>query len=133
MHDIDTNVVYYVAGYIGCGVSRQLRCSNCKSCLVANALSEEPDAVDLVDSKRTLLDMADRGGLAAPTEVAFSVCAIGYLCYYVLREHAILMKRLLLQINHRALYVVAVTKVVQRELDIVEVSCTTMNVFQIMY
>ncbi len=126
--DSDANIIHYVAGYIGRSVSRQLRCSNCKSCLVSGPVPDELEqsiTEDVMDSRRTLLDMADRGGLASPTDICFSICSIGYLCYNVLTEQPALMKRLMLQSNQRSLYISSMIKVVQCELDLPQFVCSS--------
>lgn len=133
LHDCDTNVIFYVAGYIGRSVSRQMRCVDCKTSLVATSIVTDASqpAADLEideqtdkDSRRVLLDMASRGGLAAPTDLCYTMCAIGYLCYKVISEHAEIKKQLMLQVNQRYVFVAAVSQFIQDELDSsLEVSC----------
>ena len=52
------------------------------------------------------------------------MCAIGYLCYKVISEHAEIKKQLMLQVNQRYVFVAAVSQFIQDELDSsLEVSC----------
>ena len=78
----DQTIIFYVAGYIGRTVSHQRKCTSCQELLIFNTT----DALELnVDESikgdedvRTLLEMANRGGLAKPTELTFTICVVIY-------------------------------------------------------
>ncbi len=111
----DANIVYYVAGYIGRTIAARNKCEFCKTCLVlAKAVDlelnehDQPPAesdgnVDREDM-RQLLDMADRGGLVAPTEFTFSLCIFAYLLYKQITANEELEQQFLTSSHHCNVY-----------------------------
>jgi len=75
----EANVVYYVAGCIGRSVSRLRKCFDCKTSLTENAINTSSES-SITDESR-LLHIVNRGGLAAPSEYAMSVCIFGFLYF----------------------------------------------------
>lgn len=69
-HD-EANMVYYIAGCIGRSISRQRKCIECKTCLIDPSLDN--------CTRSRLLHLANRGGLAAPSEYSMTVCIYGFL------------------------------------------------------
>ena len=63
-------LVFYVAGFIGKGISRANKCASCKVLLLGDKDivfdREEHEHRDA--AARQLLELADRGGLTVPTE-----------------------------------------------------------------
>ena len=77
--DNDTmGIVYYVSGCIGRSVSRCNRCSSCKDALVEDRDIDVEDVADYKDGRDCLLQLVDRGGLAAPTQLCLSLCILAY-------------------------------------------------------
>ena len=109
----DANVIFYVAGYIGRSVARQFKCCDCKMLLVTDDsfIEECPDTIIPSGSKQ-LFEMANRGGLAQPSDLCFLISAFGYLAYNVVCEHD--KSRFLLEKHHRLIFVKAVSDFVKR-------------------
>ena len=77
-------VIFYIAGYIGRSVSRMHKCEYCKCLLIQDQeITEDSSEIQLMDetSKNRLFQLADKGGLAAPTEFCILLCI--YIYYYL--------------------------------------------------
>ena len=80
LSEVDTNVIYFVSGYIGRSICSRRRCSACKNLLIAN--EEVPQLNKSVPEEHAqLFKMADRGGLGAPTEFCFATTCIAVQHY----------------------------------------------------
>ncbi len=114
MSDADSNVVYYVAGSLGRAVARQKKCEACKRALITDPIfSSEIENVSDGDRDR-LLNLANRGGLAKPTEYTMSVCAYGFLYLRQASESNVLFSRHL-PYGHSRCFTLAVEQFLQRD------------------
>ena len=77
----DKNIVFYVAGYIGRGIARQNRCESCKTLLTCRPIEIVTDSECSMADAAILTDLANRGGLAAPTDFLFIFCICVYLYF----------------------------------------------------
>lgn len=75
----DGNVLFYIAGCFGRGVSRRRKCDSCKEMLVSSTSSELPKPELCAYRYHELMDMADRGGLSSPTELCFAICKMAFV------------------------------------------------------
>ena len=80
--EADSSVTYYVSGYIARSISRRRKCQSCKEMLIKNA--EMPPIVDFAEDKSTLLELANRGGLAVPSDYCFAVSTLAVQVFDVL-------------------------------------------------
>ena len=62
---------------------------------------------------KALFELADRGGLSAPSEYCFAITAFAVQCYITIAMDDSIMHRLLMCSNQRNAFVNAVTKSVQ--------------------
>ena len=62
------------AGYIGRCISRRRKCTACKDLLIDR--ENIPSLGDVPEVKNLLLAMADLGGLFAPKQYCFAICAL---------------------------------------------------------
>ena len=75
VNDDDAAVTYYVAGYTSRCISRRRKCSSCKDQLVET--EHIPTLSNVSEAKDVLLALADHGGLSAPKQYCFAICALG--------------------------------------------------------
>ena len=114
----DSNVVFYVAGFIGRGISRANRCASCKTLLLEDREIDLDYEEYLVREKagqlkdttmRELFNLVDRGGLAAPTEFTYAICIFAYSLFNQIMHNADIKKRFLACNDHSAVFVKTVT------------------------
>lgn len=102
----DANISYFVGGYIGRSISRQNRCVHCKEILVGdNVVNSEDDFSDMSQEFRLLFELADRGGLSAPTEFCFTATSFSVVHYNFLISDDLRRKTFLTSVNPRKLFV----------------------------
>ena len=92
LSDADANVIFYVAGCLGRAVARQRKCEACKRALIADPILSSEIAEDALDHAR-LLQIANRGGLAKPSEYTMSVCAYGFLYFRQVTDSNVLFSK----------------------------------------
>ena len=82
----DTNVTFFVSGYIGRSISHRTNCSGCKELLVDNY--DVPELHTCVPKELPkLFDMANRGGLSTPTQLCFAITVIAVQLYTLLASN----------------------------------------------
>ena len=64
----DATVCYFVSWYIARSVARRRRCSCCKNMLIER---NEISMIAIPEQYTELYNIADRGGMSAPTEICF--------------------------------------------------------------
>ena len=73
----DTNITYFVSGYIGRSVTRRRKCGACKEQLLNAARTFDlPDSAS--QEHADLYEMVDRGGLSARSELCFSIIMLAF-------------------------------------------------------
>ena len=69
----NTNVAYFVGGYIGGSICRRRKCEESTQLLLADKENIDLTVQDhLPDYYKKLFQDADRGGLSAPSELCFA-------------------------------------------------------------
>lgn len=108
MSESDANIAYFVSGYIARSIVRQRKCRACSVLLVArnDVASKITDFVP--ENHKTVFEMANRGGLAEPTEFCFVVTAVAVQWYSTISSDKLAKHRLLSDSNSRTLFVSAV-------------------------
>ena len=101
--DDDASVTYYVAGYVGRCISRRRKCDSCRELLIESACIPSLSVVE--NAQNLLLAMADRGGLSAPTQYCYAVCAMGVQMYTKLRSNDDIRHKFFCLKNQRASFV----------------------------
>ena len=99
----DRNVIYYVSGFVGRSVSRQKKCPQCGNMLLdskAYVLLDIDDNLRSREEFSTLLQMADRGGLAKPSDYTFSTSLLMYQYYNQIIQHPDLKQKFIASANH---------------------------------
>ena len=124
----DVNIIYYVAGYIGRSVARQFKCSECKILLIANDSVDECPPFTIPLGSSQLFEMANRGGLAEPSDLCFLISAIGYLSYAVIFDNDVSKSRFLSEQNHRSLFVKATSDVMMRKFCNISTRCKSNHI-----
>ena len=101
----DTAVTYFVSGYIARSISRRRKCSSCKSLLIKN--DDSPQIQSFAQNTETcsLLEVADRGGLAEPTDYCFTVCCLATNAYELIISNDTLKKKFISCNNHQNVFV----------------------------
>lgn len=112
----EANVVYYIAGCLGRSIARQKKCSECKICLTETPL----DAASMPDipeehTRSRLLQLVNRGGLAAPSEYSMSVCIFGFLYFKQIFDSPQLAKQMFQRKAHAELFSSAVLHILQED------------------
>ena len=76
-------VLFFVADCLGRSICKQRQCSDCKTLLISNHEIQPSleSHLELNDDMRRLFDMADRGGLAVPSEYTLSVCSVAFVYF----------------------------------------------------
>ena len=112
LSEADCCITYFVSGYIARSVSRRRKCQSCKELLIKN---DELSSLDdfIFDKRITLLDLADRGGLAVPSDYCFAVCTLAVQAYEVLTSNADAKKILLQYRNQRCAFIQAVSNAIE--------------------
>ena len=112
----EQNIVFYVAGFIGRSISRRNHCDNCKNILLTddqvqiNIDHSDFEPTNLSDSdRRTLFDMANRGGLSSPSEYCFHICLVGFLYFSQIFNSDSLTKKFLACHEHEKIFVEALS------------------------
>ena len=79
----DSNVIFYVAGFIGRSISRINKCASCKALLLEDReIDVDHDENETKNAAvRQLLELADRGGLTTPTEFTYFICSFAYMIF----------------------------------------------------
>ena len=103
---------YYVSGYIGRSISRRRKFLSCKELLI-QFHEINPQDVEMSPEYKALFELADRGGLSAPSEYCFAITAFAVQYYITIAMNDSIMHRLLMCSNQRNTFVNAVTKRVQ--------------------
>ena len=110
LEESDANVSYYVSGYIGRSIARRRKCSACKHLLI-----KDDDLPQLADSVRLehahLFEMADHGGLSAPTEFCFIITALAVQQYTAVCSDFTVNSRLMALPNQRCAFTSAAANV----------------------
>ena len=101
----DSNIVYYVSGYISRSVCRITRCVHCKEALVG---TDDMQHVTLDDSlpqnARMFFDSVNRGGLKTPTEFVFMLTIHCWTVFEEIRSQPELMNKLFSADSHISLF-----------------------------
>lgn len=113
-HD-DANVVYYVAGCIGRSVSRLRKCFECKTCLTETAFDPTSESGSDNSTRSRLLHLANRGGLAAPSEYTMSVCIFGFLYFKQIFDTPDLARQMFQRKTHADIFTSAVLYFLQKD------------------
>jgi len=103
----DANIVYYVSGYIVRSIVRSTRCDYCKECLTEPGeleLESIPLDTSLEYSAATFLNAVNRGGLARPTDFAFSVTVHCWRVFEEIKSQSELLGKFLHQSNQQSLF-----------------------------
>ena len=98
----DASVTYYVAGYVGRSISRRRKCSSCRNMLVERDYL--PSSI-VSDNRDALVAMADRGGLSAPKQYCFAICAFGVQIYKAISGNDGVRKQFLCLKNQQTVFV----------------------------
>jgi len=110
----DASVIFFVSGYIGRSISRRTKCAGCKELLVDNY--DVPELHTCVPKEHAqLFEIADRGGLSAPTQPCFAITVQLYSSL-VSNEHV--KKEFLTLSNQRSAFTTAVSEVAANGLHI---------------
>ena len=99
----DRNVIYYVSGFVGQSVSQQKKCPECGNMLLdskAYVLLDIDDDLRSCEEFSTLLQMADRGGLAKPSDYTFLISLLMYQYYNQIIQHPDLKQKFITSANH---------------------------------
>ena len=80
--ETDACVAYYVSGYIARSICRRRKCFACKELLIMKDVDTSIETL-LEGNESELLRMANRGGLAIPTNYCFAVCTFAMQLYSV--------------------------------------------------
>ena len=80
---VDTNITYYVSGYVGRSISRCQKCSSCKELLIA---SDNFFSIYhyLPDEYRQLFENINCGGPSLPMKFIYTVTALAVQHYMVI-------------------------------------------------
>lgn len=117
LDDNEANTLFYIAGCLGRSVARLRKCDSCKSCLTETgdiSLSELDEVVE-ADKRRRLLNLANRGGLAKPSEFTMSVCIFGYLYFKQIFDSSDLVSKILQCKAQAATFSSAVQEILQSD------------------
>ena len=68
----EKNAIYFVAGYISRSVLNRTKCSSCRSILVSDLVSGEPN----LETESCLVEQISRGGLFHPSEFCYDICIL---------------------------------------------------------
>ena len=107
----DANLAFYVSGYIARSITRRRKCSSCKSMLMKN---EDAPSLPVCDSEdhSKLFEMADRGGLAVPSEYCFAVTTLAVQCYTAILADEAAKTKMMTVANQRSVFVTSVKRLV---------------------
>ena len=104
----DADISYFVGGYIARSIVRRRKCSFYKGLLISKREAEDIKNCVAEEHKR-LFEMADRGGLAEPTEYCYGVTALAVHYYSAIAANDAMLQKLLTFKNQRSVFVAAIT------------------------
>ena len=105
----DVNVTYFVSGYIGRSLLSREKCSFCKSLLVAGL--DPPSLRDCVPQDfKCLLENANHGGFAEPSELCFATTMSAVQCYTALVADKSRRAKLFSLQNQKSAFISALVK-----------------------
>ena len=108
----DSNVAFYVSGYIARSITRRRKCSCCKELLIKSDSAPPPPTCDSEDHKR-LFEMADRGRLSVPSEYSFAMTALAVQCYAAIIFDESVKHTMMSASCQRSVFVAAVKNIVK--------------------
>ena len=113
--DSDISVVFFVSGYIARSISRRRKCDGCKELLIKS--DDCPSIQTFVEGEgdriKSLLELADRGGLAVPTDYCFVICLMATQAYEKIVSNDATKKKFMAQKNHRGVFIKALRTLAQ--------------------
>ena len=109
----DSNVAFYVSGYIGRSISRRRKCSLCKAMLVKSDISPALPLCECEEYSK-LFELVSRGGLSVPTELCFVTTVLAVQCYTAVITEDYAKLRLMSCLNQQSTFVCAVKNIVER-------------------
>ena len=90
----DTNIVFYVSGYIGCSITCQHNCSLCKKLLVKSKNIPPPPQCESNENAK-FFELANRRGLSIPTEFCFIIASLAVQYYTAVINDDVVKKKLM--------------------------------------
>lgn len=117
LDDHETNVIFYIAGCLGRSVARLRKCDACKSCLTEIGDISPFELQEIVEEDRRcrLLNLANRGGLAKPSEYSMIVCSFGYIYFKQIFDNPDLVSKMLQHTSHASTFSSAVLQMLQSD------------------
>ena len=109
-HHNDIEITYYVAGYVSRGLTKKVKCQDCRS-LFSNgeSISVETESFGASAHElaigRAFIDAISRGGLIKPSNLIYITCLHAAELYSYIKNHPLLLKDLMAFKNSRALFV----------------------------
>ena len=106
----DTEITYYVAGYLARGLAKNSKCESCNEIITDRMLPLSVDidvtefSVDVFDGK-SFIDAISRGGLTKPSDITYITCLHTSLLWRQIRGDENIWKLFLNSRNSRALFV----------------------------
>lgn len=122
----DTNIIYYVSGYIARSIIRTTKCDDCAEVLREPNL--EPLAIDDSQDYKSceFFEAVNRGGLARPTEFTFLLAILCWQVYEEIKASSDLMRRLLSAESQRTLFCKIVDRTIYNRQCDLPLEATTM-------
>ena len=102
----DKTMVYYISGFVGRSISRSRKCVKCKTLLVIESESFNPEDLDKTDGK--LFEILSRGGLARPSPLNLEMCNTVFGFFSQISDNPLLQQEFLKKQQHLNLFVESV-------------------------
>jgi len=101
----DYSIIFFVSGYIARSVSRRRKCEECKNMLVKKDDCSSIHSFVEDEQTRSLLELADRGGLSVPTDYCCIVCSLATKAYETIMSNDVAKKKFMACNNHRGIFI----------------------------
>ena len=109
----DTNITYFLSGFIGRSITLRRKHGACKNQLLnAAKIFDFPESAS--QEQAELFEMADRGGLSAPSELCFSITKLAVQSYNATSFDDQIKMKFFSMNNQQLIFVSVVTRFVEQ-------------------
>ena len=130
------NLLFYIGGYVGRSIYRQMKCDSCKTCLISSEAMSSTESTEAQSSSHTeLINIYDRGGLSFPSDLTFSIVCLAFCAFDALVSNSSSKAEFLALQDHRNVFVTAVEDRCLKDVSVsnlVRVSCACGHSFFLM-
>ena len=84
---MDSNIIFYIAGFISHSLKKKVKYQECSNILGSNEEITIPMAVDIPEDCKYFLNSINRGGLIKPSDIIFLSCIASWRVYQMIMDN----------------------------------------------